>query len=105
MEKNISILMLLGKKKVVGSFFSKYLIKNVSGYKQVNSVVVQSLGDKELETISCDLLAHSGGWNPVVHLHSQSRGTVKFNDRIASFVPDYSIQNSIILGHVTVLLP
>ena len=77
---------------------SNSIIKNVSGYKKVNSVVVQSLGDKELETISCDLLAHSGGWNPVVHLHSQSRGTVKFNDRIASFVPDHSIQNSINIG-------
>ncbi|PQM55900.1 MAG: sarcosine oxidase subunit alpha [Rhodobacteraceae bacterium] len=74
------------------------IIRNVNGYKKVNSVVVQSLVDKELETISCDLLAHSGGWNPMVHLHSQSRGTVKFNDRIASFVPDQSIQNSISIG-------
>ncbi len=74
------------------------IVKNVNGYKKVNSVVVQSLGDKEVETISCDLLAHSGGWNPMVHLHSQSRGTVKYDDRIASFVPDHSIQNSINIG-------
>ena len=77
---------------------SNSIIKNVNGYKKVNSVIVQSLGDKQLETISCDFLAHSGGWNPTVHLHSQSRGTVKFNEKIASFVPDHSIQNSINIG-------
>ena len=77
---------------------SNSIIKNVIGYKKVNSVVVQSLEDKKLETISCDLLAHSGGWNPMVHLHSQSRGTVKFDDRIAAFVPDHSVQASINIG-------
>ncbi len=34
----------------------------------------------------------SGGWNPAVHLLSQSRGTVKFDEEIASFVPDRSFQ-------------
>ena len=77
---------------------SNSIIKNVIGYKKVNSVVVQSLEDKKLETISCDLLAHSGGWNPMVHLHSQSRGAVKFDDRIAAFVPNHSVQNSINIG-------
>ena len=42
--------------------------------------------------IECDLVAVSGGWNPTVHLLSQSRGTVKYDDGIASFVPDRSFQ-------------
>ncbi len=42
--------------------------------------------------LDCDLVAVSGGWNPAVHLLSQSRGTVKFDDAIASFVPDRSFQ-------------
>lgn len=39
-------------------------------------------------TIDCDLLAVSGGWNPVVHLFSQSGGTVRWNEDKAAFVPD-----------------
>ena len=74
------------------------IIKNVNGYKQVKSITVQSLDTRKSETISCDLLAHSGGWNPVVHLHSQSRGSLKFNEKIAAFVPDKSIQNSVNIG-------
>ena len=95
-RKNIADSVLIDAKNI--RVISNSIIKNVNGYKKVNSVVVQSLGNKEVETISCDLLAHSGGWNPMVHLHSQSRGTVKFDDRIASFVPDHSIQNSINIG-------
>ena len=95
-RKNIADSVLANAQNV--RVISNSIIKNVIGYKKVNSVVVQSLEDKKLETISCDLLAHSGGWNPMVHLHSQSRGTVKFDDRIAAFVPDHSVQASINIG-------
>ena len=30
----------------------------------------------------------SGGWNPTVHLFSQSRGKLRFDDAAAGFVPD-----------------
>ena len=95
-RKNIPDSVLVDAKDV--RVISNSIIKNVIGYKKVNSVVVQSLSDKEVETISCDLLAHSGGWNPMVHLHSQSRGAVKFDDRIAAFVPNHAVQNSINIG-------
>ncbi|MGH7319037.1 MAG: sarcosine oxidase subunit alpha family protein, partial [Candidatus Rokuibacteriota bacterium] len=42
--------------------------------------------------IDCDLLAMSGGWNPAVHLFSQSRGTLRFDEASACFVPDRSVQ-------------
>ena len=74
------------------------IIKNVNGYKQVKSIVVQSLDTGKFETISCDLLAHSGGWNPAVHLHSQSRGSLRFSEKIVAFVPDKNIQNSLSIG-------
>ena len=35
----------------------------------------------------CDLLCVSGGWQPTVHLHSQSRVSLDFDDAIAAFVP------------------
>ncbi len=30
----------------------------------------------------------SGGWNPAVHLFSQARGTLRYDERLATFVPD-----------------
>jgi sarcosine oxidase subunit alpha len=39
------------------------------------------------ETIDCDLLAMSGGWNPSLHLFSQSRGKVRFDVETGCFVP------------------
>ncbi len=40
------------------------------------------------KTLACDLIAVSGGWNPAVHLHAQSRGRLTFQDDLAAFVPD-----------------
>ena len=42
--------------------------------------------------IDCDLLAVSGGWSPTVHLFSQSRGTLRFDDTLAGFLPDTPAQ-------------
>ena len=37
--------------------------------------------------LDCDLLAMSGGWNPVVHLASHHGGKPVWNEAIAAFVP------------------
>ena len=39
--------------------------------------------------IACDLLAVSGGWSPVVHLHSQRQGKLRWDDDLAGFVPEH----------------
>ena len=39
-----------------------------------------------------DRLCVSGGWNPTVHLFSQSQGRLRFEPEIAAFVPDVSFQ-------------
>ena len=44
------------------------------------------------ERLGCDLLAVSGGWNPVVHLFSQSRGSLRYDAALGSFVPDRPAQ-------------
>ncbi|MEO8230447.1 MAG: 2Fe-2S iron-sulfur cluster-binding protein [Chloroflexota bacterium] len=41
-----------------------------------------------IRTVAADLLLVSGGWNPNVALWSQARGTLRFDERLASFVPD-----------------
>ena len=40
----------------------------------------------------------SGGWNPAVQLFSQSRGKLRYDNVLNTFVPDKLIQDQIIIG-------
>jgi sarcosine oxidase subunit alpha len=44
------------------------------------------------EAVACDLIAMSGGWTPSVHLFSQSRGKLAYDETLQAFVPDVSVQ-------------
>ncbi len=46
----------------------------------------------ESRRVRCDLVCVSGGWNPTVHLFSQSGGRLRYDDALAGFVPDRSAQ-------------
>jgi len=48
--------------------------------------------------VSCDLLAMSGGWNPTVHLFSQSGGKLAWDADLAAFRPQVSVQAEISVG-------
>src|SRR5215831_11495826 len=37
--------------------------------------------------IACDLLLVSGGWNPAVHLFSQARGRLRYDEGLGAFFP------------------
>ena len=65
------------------------------GHLRVSQVQLGTLRDGSVapgEWIACDLLLMSGGWTPQVHLFSQSRGRLRFDPTIQSFVPDVSAQ-------------
>ncbi len=47
------------------------------------------IGDRH---VAADLLAVAGGWNPAVHLFSQSQGRVVFDDTLQAFIPGPSAQ-------------
>ncbi|RDD60245.1 sarcosine oxidase subunit alpha family protein [Ferruginivarius sediminum] len=73
-------------------------IAATEGHKRVRRVKVAPLSADgrslagEARTLNCDLVAMSGGWNPTVHLHSQSRGKLRFDAELATFVPDRAVQ-------------
>ena len=46
----------------------------------------------ESRRVRCDLVCVSGGWNPTVHLFSQSGGRLRYDDALAGFVPGRSVQ-------------
>jgi len=82
-----------------------HTVTGTSGGKRVSAVTVQSLSadGKRLsaegsDSRACDLIAMSGGWNPSVHLFSQSRGKLRFDESLNSFVPDRSPQALICAG-------
>ena len=45
-----------------------------------------------VETIACDLICVSGGWDPVVHLYSQSGGRIDYDAEQHCFVPGIAVQ-------------
>jgi sarcosine oxidase subunit alpha len=68
------------------------------GRRRVRRVRVASLradgsptGDAP-RALDCDCLLVSGGWNPTVHLFSQSRGRLRFDEAVAAFLPGASVQ-------------
>ncbi|MDP5007417.1 MAG: sarcosine oxidase subunit alpha, partial [Glaciimonas sp.] len=51
-----------------------------------------------VNTFSCDLLAMSGGWNPVLHLFAQSGGKAQWNKERHCFVPGMAMQKETSVG-------
>ncbi len=45
-----------------------------------------------MRTVACDALMMSGGWTPSVHLFSQSRGKLAFDEALQVFKPGASVQ-------------
>jgi sarcosine oxidase subunit alpha len=60
------------------------------GRRRVSGVEIVSLAGGASTSIACDLVALSGGYNPAVHLFSQARGSLEFDDTTASFLPNVS---------------
>ncbi len=69
-----------------------HLVARTLGRKHVKAAIVRPVSGGPERRIECDLLCISGGWNPTVHLYSQSRGKLAFDDRLAAFVPETPAQ-------------
>jgi sarcosine oxidase subunit alpha len=75
----------------------------VAGIEVISGLIRNTEGDGRLTAVStvdqrieCDLLAVSGGWQPAVHLFSQSRGTLRWTGE--RFVPDTAVQANRVVG-------
>ena len=70
-----------------------------AGDGRLDGVTVRSINDdgeltSGIEEFACDLLAVSGGWSPVVHLHSQRQGKLRWDEELAAFVPGSVVPTS-----------
>ncbi|MGW6404009.1 sarcosine oxidase subunit alpha family protein [Streptomyces sp. NPDC055134] len=78
-------------------------VVDTAGESRLTGVTVQALDADgqltgEAEGFDCDLLAVSGGWSPVVHLHSQRQGKLRWDDDLVAFVPDGTVRHQQIVG-------
>ena len=76
----------------------RHVVIKSHGKKHIEAVTVQSLKDGVQQKLECDLLCMSGGWNPTVHLHSQSRGSLRYDPTLATFLPHIAAQASSCVG-------
>jgi sarcosine oxidase subunit alpha len=77
---------------------SGQVITTTHGRRHVTAVTVTPKGGRTAQKITCDLVAISGGWNPAVHLWSQSRGTLTYDEELSTFRPDKAAQIAVSAG-------
>ncbi|MER6158276.1 sarcosine oxidase subunit alpha family protein [Streptomyces sp. NPDC001868] len=78
-------------------------VVDTQGEGRLTGVTVQALDESgrltgEPRSFDCDLLAVSGGWSPVVHLHSQRQGKLRWDSGLVAFVPDGTVRDQQIVG-------
>lgn len=79
---------------------SGHVVVDTGGRKRVTGVRIgkwSGESDTTVEgtiSIRCDLVAMSGGWNPAVHLHSQSGGRNVWSEESYCFVPGETVQSN-----------
>jgi len=84
-----------------------HIVTDVTGRRRVTGVrIAKWNGDASANvnntiSIACDLIAMSGGWNPAVHLHSQSGGRNTWDEELHCFVPGNTTQASFSAGAAT----
>ena len=80
------------------------VVIDTAGRKRLRSVEVMRLTadgssvNGEVRSLSCDLLAISGGWSPVVHLNAQSGAKPVWDDAAAMFRPGEPTQAQVSAG-------
>ncbi|MEJ7671001.1 MAG: sarcosine oxidase subunit alpha family protein [Casimicrobiaceae bacterium] len=82
-----------------------HVIAKAQGGKRVAGVEVRTVAGAVVARLDCDHVLVSGGFNPAVHLFSQSPGTLRYDDRLACFVPERSRQNVAVAGAMNARFP
>jgi sarcosine oxidase subunit alpha len=74
------------------------VVTRAIGSRYLRTVEVRTLRDGSNRRMTCDLLCLSGGWSPNVHLISQNRGRLRWDEGIAAFLPEPSESGFIAAG-------
>ncbi|HVE51382.1 MAG TPA: 2Fe-2S iron-sulfur cluster-binding protein [Casimicrobiaceae bacterium] len=80
------------------SIMSGSVVVGAHGRLRVEAVEVAASAGGDTRRIACDLVCISGGFNPAMSLYSQSPGTLRYNETMATFIPDRSPQAIEVVG-------
>jgi sarcosine oxidase subunit alpha len=76
-------------------------VTGTQGAERVTHALVAPFADGETgasSAIACDLLLVSGGWNPAVHLFSQARGRLRYDETLGAFLPGEQLDGLSVTG-------
>jgi len=73
-------------------------VVKVGGKQRVSSMTVAPKDGGKQRTVTIDALLTSSGWTPSVHLFSQSRGKVAFDEATRRFLPGTYAQDCVSVG-------
>ncbi|SDN84934.1 2Fe-2S iron-sulfur cluster-binding protein [Geodermatophilus sp. DSM 45219] len=77
------------------------VVTGTQGVERVTHALVAPLAAGEVgasSAIGCDLLLVSGGWNPAVHLFSQARGRLRYDEALGAFLPAEELDGVAVAG-------
>ena len=79
-------------------------VTNTFGYRKINSIEIMNLSNDGSNVVgkktklNCDCLGISGGWTPMVHMHTQSGGKLDYREDDQVFLPKEENSNQISVG-------
>ena len=75
------------------------MVSGTQGETRVTAALVSGPGSASTaEPVDCDVLLVGGGWNPAVHLFSQVRGKLRYDDALGAFVPGEPLDGVSVVG-------
>ena len=77
--------------------FTNAHVEGCDGKKQVEEISVRD-SEGIITKLKSKMLCISGGFNPDVHLFTQSKGVLTWDDQYLTFKPSKSFQNTIVIG-------
>ena len=80
------------------TLLSGHIVESAHGGKRLTGVTVRQRDGDQRQRLDCDLLGISGGWNPTIHLYSQSRSNIEYSEQLATFVPGAAMQSCCCIG-------
>ncbi len=80
--------------------YAKSEIEGCDGKNEIKNVSIRVKKDKTIK-VKTSMLCISGGFNPDIHLFTQSKGLLKWDEKLLTFKPDKIFQNTITLGSVS----
>jgi sarcosine oxidase, subunit alpha len=81
-------------------FYKEAEVEGCDGNKEVQRISIRNNKNKIIK-VNSSMLCVSGGINPDIHLFTQSKGLVKWDEKLLTFKPDIPFQNTITLGSVS----